>query len=116
MKKVVTLFLCLALMSLACLETSSAARLPPRTTNPTITLTNKPIDSQPAQVCAVVTADTAQNLRLEADVASQVLTWLKNGEVVQVLDQVNVNWWHVKRGDDVGFARSIYLEKVECVK
>lgn len=127
MKKNLIIILCLAIFSLACLETSSAALdvQPIATTWPT--LTNVPTapaalisiatatDSHVEQ-CAVVVAIDALHLRGGASENADVLTWLKNGDVVQVLSDSDPNWWRVSFGDVEGFARSSFLINAECVK
>ena len=125
MKKMIIMFLCLAFASLACLETSSNAIATEQLTVVATRIENTPTNTAPAMVkitistaepetCAKVTANTAQNLRARADLFSPVLAWLDNGEEVQVIGQSDPDWWHVKRGGDIGFARSIFLEVVEC--
>lgn len=125
MKKMIIMILCLALLSLACLETSSSAIATEQITEVPTRSKKMAMATAPAMVeiriltaepetCAKVIADTAQNLRARADLFSPVLAWLKNGDVVQVIGQSDPDWWHVKRGDDIGFARSIFLEVVEC--
>jgi len=124
-QKLLIVILCLAFATLACLSTGEVRRIDAREVRTSPTLTNAPAAAStitatapriesPVQVCAVVIADTAQNLRSGADPNAQILTWLKNGDVVQVMDQSDAAWWRVKRGDDVGFARLIFLEVVEC--
>ena len=112
-------------MSLACLDVSSAAV---EASKPAVVATrSKPIPTftiaepeivitmtTPAQLCAVVIAEEAQNLRIDAGSSSKILSHLRNGDVVKVLDQGNIDWWQVQRGDDIGFAKSIYLELVRC--
>ena len=123
----IIMILCLALLSLACLETSSSAIATEQITEMPTRSKKMAMSTAPAMVkitivtaepetCAKVIADTAQNLRARADLFSPVLAWLKNGDVVQVINRIDADWWHVKRGDDIGFARSTFLEVVECVK
>ena len=127
MNKMIIMFLCLALLSLACLETSSNAIATEQLTVVATRIENTPTNTAPAivkistvtaapEICARVIANTAQNLRSGADPDYQILTQLAHGEEVQVIGQSNADWWHVKRGDDIGFARSTFLEVVECVK
>ena len=125
MKKLIIFFICLALASLACLETSSnelpikeltavATRIENTPTNTAPAMVKIPTVTAAPEICARVIANTAQNLRARADLFSPVLAWLNNGDVVQVIGQSDPDWWHVKRGGDIGFARSIFLEVVEC--
>lgn len=125
MKKMIIMVLCLAFASLACLETSSN-ELPIEELTAVATCIEKVATfTAPAMVknatvtaapviCARVIANTAQNLRSGADPDYQILTQMAHGETVQVIGQSNADWWHVKRGGDIGFARSIYLEVVRC--
>lgn len=117
--------LCLALISLACLDTSMSAVASAQpsqvatriNTLPAPTATASAVETaapMAAQLCAVVVADSAQNLRGFADVRSRILAHLRNGDQVQVLGQSNADWWQVKRGEDIGFARSIYLKQTRC--
>lgn len=121
----IIMFLCLALLSLACLETSSNAIATEQITEVATRTEKMAINTAPAMVkistvtdvpdiCAVVTADTAQNLRSGAGSDQRILTQLAHGEEVQVIGQSDPDWWHVKRGGDIGFARSIFLEVVRC--
>lgn len=127
MKKLIIFFICLALASLACLETSSNELPTAEITVVATRIENTPTNTAPAivkistvtaapEICARVIANTAQNLRSGADPDYQILTQMAYGEVVQVIGQSNADWWLVQRGDDIGFARSIFLEEVECVK
>lgn len=125
MKKIVIVTLCLAFASLACLSTSSgvvesgqregvATRFeigqsysePVALAEPT--LTNAP------QLCAVVVALDALHLRGGSSADDIVLTWLRSGDVVEVLDQVNAEWWRVSFNGFEGFARSSYLQIARC--
>lgn len=116
----------LAFFSLACMGAGAAASLDaesPVGTSPT--LTNVPtagaatlaptlaLDAEGLR-CAVVVAIESLHLRGGASENDIVLTWLKNGVVVEVVDKIDPDWWRVKLGDLEGFARSIYLEPVRC--
>jgi len=125
MKKLLVFILCLALISLACLDTGTAGVMSvfpgTATIEVTGTRTNGAVKIElvietesPARSCAVVEAETAAHLRGEADPTSRILTHLLNGEVVQVIDKTDGEWWKVKRGGVIGFARSLYLRESEC--
>lgn len=127
MKKLITLTLCLVFFSLACLGTSSAGEISADVATIGQTLTNVPtagarvveevpVTDLPAQVCAVVIAETAQNLRALPNASASIIGHLQNGERVVVLDEDNAEWIYIKRGDQIGFARSVFLEYAECVK
>ena len=126
-QKIVTI-LCLAFFSLACMSMAGAASIDaaapvgtsPTLTNPsatadTETQTMAPTETQ-AQRCAVVVADEALHLRESASESSLVLTWLNHGVVVDLVENSDPNWWHVRFGKFEGFARSAYLVESECVK
>ena len=123
-KRLITIF-CLAFFSLACLGTSAAVEAvgerdevatgseigqtysePVAAAEPT--LTNAP------QLCAVVVAIDALHLRKGPSADDIVLTWLRSGDVVHVLDQGNPEWWRVEFEEVEGFARSMFLEEVRC--
>lgn len=114
MRKGYTIILCLALASLACSLVVPSAGLRVAPAPPARTIIKAPTAGATTRTCARVIAETAQNLRELADLSSKILVHLQNGEVVQVLDQDNSEWWKVQRGDDVGFARSRYLQEVKC--
>lgn len=99
------------LVSLACLSV-----IEPHATYPTDTpvVSPSPLPSEDPAKCAVISADEALHLRIGAGVASQVLAFMKRGEVVQLISSANSDWWLIKRGDLVGYARSKYLVKSEC--
>jgi hypothetical protein len=68
----------------------------------------------PVPRCVRVTAVEALTLRTGESEHATSLTHLKSGEVVQLLGTGNPDWWMVRRGDLVGYARSSYLEEVPC--
>lgn len=129
MKKIFVLILCLALMSLACLQTAmvggpvQAGIATPAGENvkeilePTETITpSLSLKGEEAQKCAKVIAIESLNMRVGASENELIVTWLKNGEQVQVIDQLDPKWWRIDAQGVVGFARSVYLQEVECVK
>ena len=117
----------LMISSLACLQTTAAIAPEPvsaaQNASPTLavhaaepTLTKSPTAAADQQICAKVIAIEALNVRAAASDKDIILTWLKNGEVVQVIDQSDGDWWFIMRNGISGYARSSYLQKVECVK
>jgi hypothetical protein len=125
MKKITIVILCLALISLACVQTSGPYWTPgPETATATATatqylrigqtLTKTPTATPAPQICAVVVAIEALHVRIEPDENAGNLTWLKNGDVVNVLDQADADWWFIERDGLSGYARSIYLKESEC--
>lgn len=128
MNKIMISILCLALASLACLGSGAASSIGVESVPGTAaTLTNTPAPGAtdratsaptlvPIERCAVVIADEALHLRGAASESAFVLTWLKRGDVVQVVSIANMQWTHVRFEGFEGFARSVYLENVECVK
>lgn len=125
--KIWIVILCLAFASLACLSTSSASLdVAPVATNwhtltntvtvaATLTSTATAAESSSDQ-CARVVAIEALHLREGASSDDIVVTWLRSGDVVQVLNNQYPDWWRVEFGGIEGFARSSFLEEVECVK
>jgi uncharacterized protein YgiM (DUF1202 family) len=126
MKKTVVLILCLVFLSLACLETVAVADHAAIATaatflliTPDATLTLSPVaptrQATSAPMCARVTAIEALHLRTGANEHAIVLTWLKHGDLVQVIDQSDGDWWFVESSTGrSGYARSVYLQESEC--
>ena len=125
MKKILILILCLALMSLACLQsavlvqpitasskTESSVSEP--TTNPVKGFATSVATQSAAPACAKVIAIEALNVRNAPNETAVVLAWLKSGEVVQVINKTNADWWRVKSTAKVGYVRSSYLKESEC--
>ena len=118
------LLLCLVIASLASMTTtepfvtypadtptlSDATATPTASAVPTETLPAKGDASQ----CALVTADEALHLRAYDDPKSQVLAYLENGDKVKLISTKRPEWWFIKHGDVLGYARSKYLEVSEC--
>lgn len=136
MKKLILISLILAAVSLACLETSAiaepvgpifAATFYAPTENPAgavyeigddLTLT-PPLSLQgegdgARRSCAVVIAEESLHLRGGPSEDDIVLTWLLHGEVVQVIDKTDLNWWLVDFNGRTGYARAMYLEERTC--
>lgn len=125
MKKIVISILCLAFVSLACLQTGGVIVEPVQLA--TIAPTESMVATSAAEVvkigqsattapmvCARVIADKAVNLRKVAAASDSVLTWLKRGDLVQVLDSRDPVWWGVRFEGLEGFARSAYLQIDRC--
>lgn len=127
MKKLTIVILCLALNSLACLTTSGPYWTPgPETPAPMI-MTDEPpagavyeipISTAAAEprTCARVIAIDALNLRKGPSEKDIVLAWLKNNDIVVVVDKVDPNWWRIESAVMSGYARAIYLQEVECAQ
>jgi len=126
MKKFILFIFGLSLLSLACLETamvggpvqmgtSTAPSVATFTLTPALALKGEG-ETPVVQICAQVIAIEALNLRFGASDQDIVLTWLRSGEVVQVVDQSDRDWWKIERNGEIGFARSIYLRESECEK
>ena len=123
-RKLSSFFLCLLFLSLACLSTTELFVTYPADTptaiKTTVTAVSSPSPlaplpkSESKTQCAVISADEALHMRTQAGATSQVLAFMKRGEVVTLLSSANADWWLIKRGDLVGYARSKYLEKSEC--
>jgi hypothetical protein len=126
MKKRISILACLVFFSLACLST--AAQFPQDTAAPVQTATVlqvvkktslarvdvSPMATTSPKLCAVVIAETAVHLRKSADPAGTILDHLGNGEELQLLGDVGGDWWHVKRGELVGYVRAVYLREEVC--
>lgn len=65
-------------------------------------------------VCAVISADEALHLRQDPDPNARVLAFMRSGEVVQLISTAKVDWWQIKRGNQIGYARSKYLDLAGC--
>jgi len=126
-QRITIVILCLAWISLACLDTSASVVA---VAQPTLVAT-RITDSTPAsilepviistvttepQLCAVVSADTALHLRIDAGARARILANLSKGDVLHVINQKDPAWWFVTRGGYIGFVKSSYLQEVECVK
>ena len=128
MKRILTSLTCLALASLACLQTVAAvapessmitanAVTAPATSaiqvaEPTLTK----VGTAAAPACAVVSAYQSLHLRREANERAVVLAWLMHGDVVHVVPagQLDNDWWFIEHEGVYGYARSKYLQASEC--
>ena len=127
MKRIFVLVMLLGLVSLACLNTNrptpyvektvtaSPQPLATRTSTPAPTATEQPTGAVIVLQCVRVIAETAENLRSAPGVDGPIVGHLLSGEVWQLISDVDPDWWLVASGARGGYARSIYLEKVECV-
>lgn len=128
MKKMIFPIWLLVVFSLACLSSaaleqggggeSSAVEAAPvvEFTDQSAPVRISPILTKTSERCAVVIADEALNLRVAPSADDIVLTWLDRGDVVEVVSDLDPDWWRVRFDDVEGFARSIYLQDSECVK
>ena len=80
----------------------------------TSSATQAPTAGAVSDQCAEVIAARSLNLRSRASEHAPVLTWLKRGEVVELIGAGNSDWWLIRSGEVVGFARSIYLHRKAC--
>ncbi len=121
------LILCaIVLMSLACFSAAETLTAYPASTPMPATedTTMLPADAALAAgalpsktqmpACAVVVADEALHLRVDPDPNSRILAFMENGDVVKLISITIDDWWLIKRGDQLGYARSKYLSRVEC--
>jgi uncharacterized protein YgiM (DUF1202 family) len=126
-QRILIAFLLLTLASLACLDTSAVMVPTPQRDFPIPTVTRQPVVSdtntpepspEPARVdrCALVVAETAVHLRDGADPRARILTHLRKGDDLHVINASRADWWQVTRGGYIGFVNASYLESVECVK
>lgn len=136
MKRFMIVISCLALISLACLgsavsDQQLAISVPPveaATTEepagavydvleilvaePTLTKVESPVEEP--RTCARVVALEALHLRNGPSENDIVLAWLKRDDLVQVKSKAIADWWLIEYESRVGYARSFYLEEVEC--
>ena len=49
------------------------------------------------------------NFRAEANGDSEILDMLADGEVVELIDKDNNDWWHVRHGETEGYIYSEFL-------
>lgn len=66
--------------------------------------------------CAEVRGAGVLNLRTGPSVDDPVLTWMMEGEQVEVLAWTTPEWWFVKYSFYYGYARSKYLVRVPCAE
>lgn len=134
MKKILFLIVCLALMSLACLQTAMVSDpLQTGTATPAVENVKESLEptageigldtpatntqaTRPAELsCAKVIAIKALHLRASGSDKAAVVAWLENGDMVQMKSTADPDWWFVEYAGMMGYARSEYLEEVECV-
>jgi hypothetical protein len=130
MKKLMLLTTCLAFFSLACLTTtvplSATPTVKPEATKSLVIAadlvqeqdkTITPTTSLRSGVeCAVISANQALHLRVDADPKSRVLAFMMSGEVVRLISHTDGTWWLVQRGNLIGYARAKYMQESECGK
>lgn len=141
MKRLLMFVACLALLSLACLQSAivSDQSTEPTTGESQLTVISEPTEStesvflenvgddggdlsltppislqEDGDLCAVVVADVALHVRQEASERALVLDWLARGDVVHVVDQSDGDWWFIEREGISGYARSVFLKEQEC--
>lgn len=136
MKKIILICLAVLGSSLACLQTAVIAETPSAfaptvfasqteypagavyeigdglTLTPTLSLEGEGERAQ--RSCAEVIADKSLHLRGAPGEHATVLTWLLNGDVVQVIDQANSDWWLVEFDGRTGYALADYLKERMC--
>lgn len=113
-KRFVILWFFLLLVSLACFSAIGQVG----TDSVEVGVSPSPLASLPEgegnATCAVISAEEALHLRVGSDANAPILGFMESGEVVTLISARNADWWLIKRGDLVGYARSKYLEKSEC--
>lgn len=68
------------------------------------------------ETCRAIVLADALHLREEANPRARVITWLRRGDVVEVINCDNAEWWRVRYEFYNGYVHSKYLAKVECEK
>lgn len=114
MKRTLVLIVAIALLSLACVQSAIVASEGAIETPARFILSTEQEPTSSPHLCAVVTAVEALHLRDVPAADGLVLTWLKHGDAVRVVDQINGDWWRVRIGDLEGYARAAYLEVASC--
>ena len=122
MKTIVLFLSCLALASLACLQTAEPfVTYPADTPTPISDSTTvpaaavaSPTSANAKRLCALVIADEALHLRAKRTERSRALDYLMNGEQVTVIDPAG-RWWKIQtHNGKVGYANAKYLQEGEC--
>jgi uncharacterized protein YgiM (DUF1202 family) len=62
----------------------------------------------------VISADEALHLRQDPGSEAQVLAFMVKGEVVELISTKDPDWWLIKWGNLIGYARSKYLRASDC--
>lgn len=112
------------LVGLACLQTTypmatEAASTPVQDLRATVPAAEaaaliESTPTGPAPACALISANEALHLRLGPGPNALVLAFMRRGEVVKLLSTTNEDWWLIKRGGLIGYARSRYMDRAEC--
>lgn len=112
MKKVYTLFVCLALALTACLDTSAALQQP--ATTPTATQTTTATAAAAATEAPMTCTVAAQSLHVRSGpgVSYAVTDYLYAGEIVTIQTQRGA-WLKVTTERGAGYIHSHYCEKVK---
>jgi uncharacterized protein YgiM (DUF1202 family) len=124
MKRLTLFLLCLAFMSLACLQSAADLEQDPTSTPaPTkenLVLAADQVLKQDAtrtaapRKCAVIIADEALHLRATASERSAHLAYMRSGVVVKLISARDPDWWLVQYGVKVGYARAKYMREEKC--
>lgn len=125
MKRTIFCFLALILSTLACLSPSAAAVVATGNPTPDLAIDTVPppvgagelVDLAPvgvAERCAKVIAAASLHLRSDATEHSRSLAFLVHGQMVQLISDLDPDWWLLENAGVVGYARSKYLELTAC--
>jgi uncharacterized protein YgiM (DUF1202 family) len=133
MKRFILFILCLALASLACLQTTEPFVTYPAPSAPTpiaestivpaaAAVVVEPTSANAKQLCALVIADESLHLRAKASEKSQVLDYLMNGQQVIVVELSvppaagsTSRWWKIQTpSGKIGYANAKYLQEEKC--
>lgn len=125
MKKGYLFFVCLAVLSLACMQnaaqagtieedTSARFSTPAEIESGAVYVMPDDIETRAPKMCAEVIADRSLHLRKGPSADDIVLTWLDRGDVVEVISERDLDWTRVRFEGFEGYARSVYLKKKEC--
>jgi uncharacterized protein YgiM (DUF1202 family) len=119
------MILCLAFLSLACLQTAEPMVTYPADTPGPALSTVSPVATENVKeflatsanegaICALVIAEEALHLRKGPSEKDIVLTWLDRGDLVRVIDQSDGDWWFIEHAGVSGYARATYLTIGDC--
>jgi len=126
MKQIYLLLLALAFAALACSKQAPAAEPVTVATSPTSPTSADlapagaaaaeldQVALDPSTGCARVVAEQALHIRAEADPSARVVAFAERGDLVRVISKTDSAWWLVSLEGVAGYARSSYLDPVDC--
>jgi len=120
MKRLSIIFLCLSLISQACLEIPTPV---PAATSDLVSAAGQALEQDHAatptatetvtQDCATVSALQSLHLRKGGSEKAVVVGYLYHGDLVRIIDR-SAAWWLIDSKVGKGYANSHYLQQGEC--